>query len=292
MSADNDRDRPTFPRRVELATENMRPLVAQVAAVAPERPTLAGRYELQALLGHGGMADVYLARDVRLERMVAVKLLRAELASDAEHVERFRREALMLAMLECAYVVPIYDVVLTEARPFFVMRYVAGRTLDQELMTSGRMSPRRAASVLLRVLYGLRELHAHRIVHRDLKLSNVLLGDDSTIVLLDLGVALDRRRPMLTRPGFVAGTPESMAPEQAAGDRVDERVDLYQAGVMLAQLITGLQDPDLSTLSGIPLDLARVITAATAPVAERYLSANAMAIGLRAVARRLGDCAP
>ena len=284
--------------RSNIVTESLKPLVRPpaddggpyevlVEVAAPVLPVLDGRYALQARLGSGGMAIVWLARDLRLERLVAIKMLHRELATDPNHLERFRREALMLAMIDSPFVVPVYDVVMAPEQCYLVMRYVPGRTLGDEVDARHPFTSQRAATIVLQILEGVRALHLHRLVHRDLKLANVILADDGRPVLVDLGVAFDRRRRILTRPGFIAGTPAAMTPEQKCGS-VDERIDIFQAGIILSQLATSRLNVDDEALSRVPELLASVIRAATAPLDQRYRSASEMAAALGVVVRRLG----
>lgn len=286
-------DRGVTSGRDDIATVGLRPLRIEAdepvtRPIPPILPTYGERYAAQARLGAGGMAVVMLARDLRLERLVALKVLHRELLGDPEHVERFRREALMLAMIESPFVVPVYDVAIGRDEAYMVMRFVPGRSLADEVAGRAPITPRRAASIVLGVLDGVRELHVRRLVHRDLKLANVMLGDDGRPVLLDLGVALDRQRPGVTRPGFVAGTLEVMAPEQKAGIEADERADVFAAGTILAQLATVRETVGDDDLARIPPMLASVIRAATAPLDQRYRSASEMAAALGSVVRTLG----
>lgn len=260
--------------REALPTEQMRPLVLRRPPAS--LPLLDQRYQLMSVLGTGGMAHVYIARDLRLDRLCAVKVLRPEIAADSEQVERFKREALMLAMVDSPYVITVQDIVIAPAATFLVMRYVAGRTIAQELTARTRLEPRRAVAIALRVLHGLSDLHACEILHRDVKPTNVWLGDDESVLLIDLGAALDRRRDVLTRPGFVIGTPELMSPEQRSGAALDERVDLFQAGLLFAQMLTGMPRPDALALAAVPGELGAIVKHAMAPLAERYRSADDM----------------
>lgn len=270
-----------------------RPTEKMTALPRPKRVTktvrLHDRYELRSELGVGGMATVHLALDLLLERLVAVKIMDARFADDVEHVQRFHREAVILASLESRYVVPVYDIVTSGAAPFLVMRFVDGRTLYQELADHTRMDPHRAVHTVQEMLRGLMVLHERRLLHRDLKPSNVMRQPDGQIVLLDLGVARDLRRHMLTRPGTILGTPEYMSPEAKTGiEPVDERSDIYQAGLILGHLLVGTNEPsDARDLARCPPALAAVAARATGHIDRRYRSVREMIDALTDGVRRL-----
>ena len=167
---------------------------------------------------------------------------------------------------------------------FLVMQLVSGRTLEGELDDRGPFTPARACRIARDVLAGLSAIHAAGLVHRDLKASNVLLGRGDRAVLLDLGAALHQRRKSLTAPGTVLGTPECMAPEQLAQRPLDGRVDLFQLGLIVIHMATGVRvdcavDP---TRLAIPAALREVVTRALAPVDERFASAAEMDTALAA----------
>jgi serine/threonine-protein kinase len=208
---------------------------------------LVGRYELRRPLGRGGMADVYLAHDTTLRRDVAVKILRQDLAADPQCAQRFVREAMALAAVDSPHVVPIHDIVVGDDT-FLVLRYVTGRSLDALLSLEAPLSAERAIRLVGQILDGLIALHNRRLVHRDLKPANVLVDHGDRAMIIDLGVALDRRVPKITPVDAIAGTPAFMAPEHKNGWRVDPRSDLYQVGYLLAHALTGV-DPT-------PLDAA------------------------------------
>jgi serine/threonine protein kinase len=251
----------------------------RIARAAPgDRELLAGRYELLSLLGCGGMAEVFAARDRMLERMVAVKRPRHDTGDDAEISERLQREAIALASIDSPHVVAIHDVGVTPRGVYLVMQRLFGRTLDEEIGAYGPVSAAHACRIARDILAGLAAIHAGGLVHRDLKASNVLLDRDDRAVLLDLGAALHLRRRSLTAPGTLLGTPECMAPEQLAQGRLDGRVDLFQLGLILIYLVTGTMaqsavDP---TQLAIPPALREVIARALAPVDARYASAGEM----------------
>jgi serine/threonine protein kinase len=256
-------------------SDDPRPTVKMAPLAAPPRREIfANRYELLTMLGTGGMATVYLARDLRLERLVAVKVLTPGVCED--HVVRFHREATLLAAIESPYVVPVYDLDATP-QPYLVMRYIEGRTLAQELETA--TSPLDPIATAIEMLRGLHVLHRRGVVHRDLKPSNVMRQPCGQIVLLDLGVARDQRTAnRLTQPGTILGTPAYMSPEQAAGESgVDTRSDIYQMGWLLAHLVIGSRHkPRLEDLAELPMPFREVVERALGARDTRYRDAEEM----------------
>jgi serine/threonine-protein kinase len=252
--------------------------LSRKASPLQEREVLDDRYELRSLIGCGGMAEVYTAYDRQLERVVAIKRPRRDMPQDAIATDRLRREAIALATIESPHVVAIHDVAFTPNGLYLVMQLVSGRTLEEEIIRNGSVTPAWACRIARDILTGLAALHASGLVHRDLKASNVLLDRDDRAVLLDLGAALHQRKRPLTAPGTVLGTPECMAPEQREQRPLDGRVDLFQLGLMLIYLLTGMRadstvDPSQLTL---PQALRAVITRALSPVGERYVSTMQM----------------
>ncbi len=251
-------------------------------------PRLFGHYAVDRVLGSGGMSDVYLARDRTLGRQVALKVLRRSLAADADHVERFRREAMLLSTFDSPRIVSVYDLVVEPDATYFAMRFIRGRSVGDELLAEGSIHPPRAAALMVKLLGAVGELHDHGVLHRDLKPENVLVNDRDDVVLIDLGVALDllatpAKRGRLTRPGYLAGTVAIMAPEQLSGGRVDERADLYQCGLLLGQMLTGLACPDEALVEPVHAGLAEVVGSAMAPLGARYRSAAEMSDALVAL---------
>ena len=200
---------------------------------------LAGEYSLQRELGRGGMGVVYLARDVQLDRDVAIKVLPAHLARDAQARERFLREARMAAGLSHPNIVPIHRV--SEARRFvyFVMSYIEGETLGERLRTRGPLPPSEATRVLREVAWALAYAHGRGIVHRDVKPDNILLEKGTGRALVtDFGIAHGGRDAAL-EPGKVMGTAHFMSPEQGAGETLDGRSDIYALGVVGYLAVSG-----------------------------------------------------
>jgi eukaryotic-like serine/threonine-protein kinase len=198
--------------------------------------TLAeGRYRLERVLGHGGMATVYLAEDHDLRRAVAIKQLAANLAADEELRERFLREARMAARLSHPNVVQIYDAGDCELGPYIVMEYVPGTTVAAR----GQLPFEEAVQLALQACAGLQHAHEAGLVHRDIKPANLLLRDDGVLKIADFGIARAAEATRLTRVGTILGTAAYLAPEQAAGEDVSRAADLYSLGAVLYELLTG-----------------------------------------------------
>ncbi|MEU9372416.1 Stk1 family PASTA domain-containing Ser/Thr kinase [Streptomyces sp. NPDC048255] len=205
---------------------------------------LGGRYELSHVLGRGGMAEVYLAHDTRLGRTVAVKTLRADLARDPSFQARFRREAQSAASLNHPAIVAVYDTgedyVDNISIPYIVMEYVDGSTL-RELLHSGRkLLPERTLEMCIGILQALEYSHRAGIVHRDIKPANVMLTRTGQVKVMDFGIAraMGDSGMTMTQTAAVIGTAQYLSPEQAKGEQVDARSDLYSAGCLLYELLS------------------------------------------------------
>jgi eukaryotic-like serine/threonine-protein kinase len=206
---------------------------------------LGGRYELDGVVGRGGMAEVYRARDIRLDRIVAIKTLRADLARDQIFQARFRREAQSAASLNHPSIVAVYDTGEDMATgvpvPYIVMEYVDGRTVRDLLQEDHRLLPERSLEIIDGVLRALEYSHQAGIVHRDIKPGNVMVTRNGDIKVMDFGIAraMSDAQATMTQTAQVIGTAQYLSPEQARGDRVDARSDLYSAGCLLYELLTG-----------------------------------------------------
>ncbi|MEU3744970.1 MULTISPECIES: Stk1 family PASTA domain-containing Ser/Thr kinase [Streptomyces] len=205
---------------------------------------LGGRYELGSVLGRGGMAEVYIAQDTRLGRTVAVKTLRADLARDPSFQARFRREAQSAASLNHPAIVAVYDTgedyVDQVSIPYIVMEYVDGSTL-RELLHSGRkLLPERTLEMTVGILQALEYSHRAGIVHRDIKPANVMLTRTGQVKVMDFGIAraMGDAGMTMTQTAAVIGTAQYLSPEQAKGEQVDARSDLYSTGCLLYELLT------------------------------------------------------
>ena len=237
--------------------------------------TRLGAYEIVAPLGAGGMGEVYHARDARLGRDVAIKLLPAAFADDPQWLERFRREARMLAALNHPNIVTIHSVEETDEGPLLAMELVQGRPLSHELVPGG-LAPGRVLELGITIAHAIGAAHARGIVHRDLKPANIMLGDDGRLRVLDFGVATENtsRGPIdngadaptvaladaLTAPGTILGTVAYMSPEQAQGRPADARSDVFSLGIVLYELTTGARpftgSDQVSVLAAILRDAA------------------------------------
>jgi beta-lactam-binding protein with PASTA domain/predicted Ser/Thr protein kinase len=208
---------------------------------------VGGRYELGELLGRGGMAEVRRGTDIRLGRTVAVKRLRTDLAADPTFQARFRREAQSAAGLNHPSIVSVYDTGEEMApdgshvQPYIVMEYVAGRTLREVLNDGRKVLPERALEIMVEVLGALDYSHRAGIIHRDIKPANVMLTPSGDVKVMDFGIAraISDGTSTMTQTQAVVGTAQYLSPEQARGESVDSRSDVYSAGCLLYELLTG-----------------------------------------------------
>jgi beta-lactam-binding protein with PASTA domain/predicted Ser/Thr protein kinase len=207
---------------------------------------LGGRYQVGELLGYGGMAEVHRGRDLRLGRDVAIKMLRTDLARDATFQERFRREAQNSAALNHPAIVAVYDTgeeisATGEKLPFIVMEFVNGRTLKEVLAQEQRLQPRRALEIIADICAALEFSHRHGIIHRDIKPGNVMITQNGQVKVMDFGIAraLASGATTMTQTSAVIGTAQYLSPEQARGESVDARSDVYAAGCVLFELVIG-----------------------------------------------------
>lgn len=231
-------------------------------------PLLAGRYRLDKRIGQGGMAEVWVAVDEQLDRRVAVKWLKSNLASDPVVAERFRREAIAVAQLHHPNIVGVYDVVSHEGRQAVVMQLVEGRSLRQWLDSQKRLGPELTIHIGASVAGALDAAHRAGFVHRDVKPGNILLTDDGRVLLTDFGIAkgLDTVDQDLTSPNVMMGTAKYLSPEQVKGANLDGRADLYSLALVLYECLAGRvpflgqsdADTALARLQRDPTDLAHL----------------------------------
>ena len=203
---------------------------------------LNDRYEMQQRIGRGGMADVYLARDILLDRLVAIKVLFPEYATDPAFVERFRREAQSAANLNHPNIVSVYDWGRSNNTYFMAMEYVPGRTLAEALHDVGQITAMKAAEVGIEVAAALSFAHRGNVVHRDIKPGNILIGSNGQLKVDDFGIARalgSAADSNLTQVGAVMGTAAYLSPEQAQGGQPDPRSDLYSLGIVLYEMVGG-----------------------------------------------------
>src|SRR5437763_5309297 len=217
---------------------------------------IAGRYELEELIGTGGMSSVFRAHDRLLERKVALKILHEHYTSDDDYVERFRREARLAAQLSHPNIVTVIDRGESDGRQFIVFEYVEGENLKEHLERRGPLPVRQALELAIEIGNALAFAHDSGLVHRDVKPQNVLLGDGRAKVT-DFGIArsVDVKHG-LTQTGTVLGTSDYISPEQASGERVDAQSDVYSLGAVLYELLTG--EPPFSGDSFVAIALRHV----------------------------------
>lgn len=199
---------------------------------------LSNRYEIIEKIGDGGMALVYSAKDILLNRLVAVKVLRDQYATDSEFIDRFHREAQAAASLSHPNVVNVYDVGQIGKTPFIVMEYVEGKNLSEIIKEQGVLKPEYAVSIAIQICSALTHAHRHNIVHRDIKPHNVLVTKDELVKVTDFGIAAVSSIS-ITATGVVLGSVSYFSPEQARGNKVDHQSDLYSLGVVLYEMLCG-----------------------------------------------------
>jgi serine/threonine-protein kinase len=201
--------------------------------------TIAGRYEVEELVGHGGMSSVYKARDALLERHVALKILHEQYSTDEDFVERFKREARSVAQLQHPNIVTVIDRGEEEGRQYIVFEYIEGENLKEHVVRQGRLDVREALEIADEVARGLAFAHEQGLIHRDVKPQNVLLNGDGRAKVTDFGIARTVDVDGMTQTGTVLGTSNYIAPEQASGQPVDAHSDVYALGVVLYELLAG-----------------------------------------------------
>src|ERR1022692_2437395 len=236
---------------------------------------LGGRYEILKTLGEGGMGSVFQARDNEVDRIVALKVIRPELAESAEILQRFRQELVLAQQITHRNAVRIYDLAVADGVRFISMEYIDGQELREILDKRGKLPPKEAAEIMLQVCYGLAAAHKQGIVHRDLKPQNIMIDKQGRVAVMDFGLAgstetaalLKQAVPsssnaslsdvgesaILTRVGSLLGTPRYMSPEQARAEKIDLRSDLFTVGLILYELTVGkmpTQQKELSQLLG------------------------------------------
>lgn len=251
---------------------------------------LSGRYDLQTIIGQGGTAEVWRAIDRRLDRVVAVKVLRSDLATDRTFPERLRREARAIAGLDHPGIVEVYDAGSDEhdgiELPYVVMEYVEGRSLRDLIVAGERLTPEHAMRVVADVLDALEYSHRAGIVHRDIKPGNVMLTDADTVKVMDFGIAraVAGAAAELTAASEVIGTAQYLSPEQALGSSVDGRSDVYSTGCLLYELLTGR--PPFVGSSPVSVAYMHVREPVVSPLAvDPALPSHYASVVLRALAK-------
>lgn len=200
---------------------------------------IANRYEILSLIGQGGMADVYKAKDTILNRVVAIKVLRSKLSDDAMALVRFQREASAASRLSHPNVVDIYDVGEYEGMHYIVMEYIRGRTLKELISQRGALDVDEAIGIMKQLVSAVDQAHDHHIIHRDIKPQNVLVKDDGTIKITDFGIAIANGSVQLTYNNTVMGSAHYLAPETTQGKEPNAQVDIYSLGIVFYELLTG-----------------------------------------------------
>ena len=259
---------------------------------------LNDRYEVESTLGRGGMAQVYRATDRVLGRPVAVKVLSRKLSGDAKFLTRFRREAQASAGLNHPHVVSVYDTGAHDELHYIVMEYVEGETLGALMAREGPLPPERAVHIAADVAEALEAAHRKGLVHRDVKPGNVMIDPEGRVKVMDFGIARAAADDTLTQTGLVLGTAAYLSPEQARGEAIDARSDIYSLGCVLYEMLTGRtpfeadssvamaykhvnEEPDAP--AGIPADIAAVVMRSLEKDPDRrFQSAAQMQAALRA----------
>ena len=277
---------PVRPSRVGAATGQLAP-----------GSVLGDRYEILQLLGQGGMGAVYKARDLELERLVALKVIRPDLASHPEILRRFKQELILAREVTHRNVVRIFDLGQASGVRYITMQYVEGRDLRALLHEKGKLTPEEAVPIFLQIAAALEAAHHAGVVHRDLKPQNVMVDKDGRVYVMDFGLARSLETPGMTQTGALMGTPEYMSPEQAKGMKVDARSDLFSLGIIFYEMLSGVSpfkaDTAMATMfkrtqeravplaqagSGVPVFLSDIVSKCLEiEPEERFASARELA---------------
>src|SRR5579862_9469393 len=251
------------PLPLSDCTVTMTPSVTPSAAVASDRTTddvsgwsapgaagsssplepgrvIGNRYEVLQLLGEGGMGAVYKVRDRELDRLVALKLIRRDLAQNSDVLHRFKQELILARKVTHRNVIRIFDLGDADGVKFITMDYIEGTDLKSLIREKGKFAPKEAKQIIVQVCNALEVAHAEGVIHRDLKPQNIMVDEQGKVSVMDFGIA--RSMEMgggMTQTGALVGTPEYMSPEQAKGEKVDARSDLFSLGIIFYELLTG-----------------------------------------------------
>jgi len=203
------------------------------------RTMLGKRYEIVQLLGEGGMGAVYKAMDREVERMVALKIIRPELAVREEILARFKQELILARRITHKNVIRIFDLGEAEGLKFITMEFIEGKDLSSLIKEKGRLSFEECADIMAQTCTALDAAHAEGVVHRDLKPQNIMVDKNGRVIVMDFGIARTMEQGGLTHTGALVGTPDYMSPEQVMGEKVDVRSDLFTLGIIFYQLLVG-----------------------------------------------------
>ncbi|WP_424349764.1 Stk1 family PASTA domain-containing Ser/Thr kinase [Latilactobacillus sp. 5-91] len=201
---------------------------------------VAGRYKIIRPIGEGGMANVYLAQDLILDRQVAVKVLRLDLRNDPDTVRRFTREALATTELNHPNIVSIYDVGEENSMQYIIMEYIKGTDLKKYIVEHFPIPYQRVIDIMTQILSAVQNAHAHNIIHRDLKPQNILVDEDGNVKISDFGIAIALSETAMTQTNTLLGSVHYLSPEQARGAMATKRSDIYSLGIVLYELLTGM----------------------------------------------------
>ena len=216
------------------------PIYAAIGATVLEVGTvLGGRYEIQKLLGMGGMGAVYKARDVEVDRTVGLKVIRPDLAGNPAILARFKQELVLARQVTHRNIIRIYDLNEADGVKFITMEFIEGEDLRTILTREGKLPPKEAVNIMRQSCAGLQAAHAEGVIHRDLKPSNIMRDASGRVVIMDFGLAKTVQGDGMTQTGMMIGTMEYMSPEQAMGSELDARSDLFTMGLIFYELITG-----------------------------------------------------
>ncbi|HTC56247.1 MAG TPA: protein kinase, partial [Candidatus Sulfotelmatobacter sp.] len=200
---------------------------------------LGERYEILKRLGEGGMGAVYKARDHELDRLLALKVIRPELAGHPDILRRFKQELILARQVTHKNVVRIFDLGTADGRKFITMDFIEGNDLKSMINDRGKIPPVEAVPIVQQICLGLEAAHTEGVVHRDLKPQNVMVDDAGRVWLMDFGLARSMELSGLTRTGVLMGTPDYMSPEQARAEKVDARSDLFSVGIIFFEMLIG-----------------------------------------------------
>jgi serine/threonine protein kinase/tetratricopeptide (TPR) repeat protein/TolB-like protein len=230
-----------------------------------EGVVLGGRYQIMKRLGEGGMGAVYKARDHELDRLVALKVIRPELAGHPDILRRFKQELILARQVTHKNVVRIFDLGSADGRKFITMDFIPGRDLKSILVERGKLPPAEVVPIFEQICRGLEAAHVEGVVHRDLKPQNVMVDDTGRVWLMDFGLARSMEQAGMTRTGVLMGTPDYMSPEQARAEKVDARSDLFSLGIIVYEMLIGRLPFEADTLMA---KLLQRVQQAAKPVTE------------------------